>query len=75
MECIGIHFATINAVHEPITFRKTGADEVPKLIVILKRNFFIYRDNALTPTKVVGKWILFFKTSTQIDQTVFRDRF
>ncbi|KAH8328807.1 hypothetical protein KR067_004559, partial [Drosophila pandora] len=53
LEPLGINFATINAVHEPSTFRKTGADEVPKLIVIIKKNFFIFRDNDLTPIKVV----------------------
>nr|XP_043066068.1 dnaJ homolog subfamily C member 16 isoform X2 [Drosophila bipectinata] len=53
LEPLGINFATINAVYEPSTFRKTGSDGVPKLIVVLKRNFFIFRDDALTPPKVV----------------------
>ncbi|KAH8273752.1 hypothetical protein KR018_007138, partial [Drosophila ironensis] len=50
---LGVQFATINAVHEPTVFRKTGADEVPKLIVILDRHMFIYRDNSLAPQKIV----------------------
>ncbi|KAH8380475.1 hypothetical protein KR009_010915 [Drosophila setifemur] len=53
LEPLGVNFVTINAVHELSTFRKTGADEVPKLIVVLDRHFFIYREFTLTPQKVV----------------------
>ncbi|XP_044313383.1 dnaJ homolog subfamily C member 16 isoform X2 [Drosophila rhopaloa] len=53
LEPLGITFATVNAAHEQSIFRKTGADEVPQLVLILDNQFFLYRDHTFTPQKVV----------------------
>ncbi|XP_070072582.1 dnaJ homolog subfamily C member 16 isoform X2 [Drosophila takahashii] len=53
LEPLGINFATVNAIHEESVFRKTGAVEVPQLVLILDSQFFLYRDHIFTPQKVV----------------------
>ncbi|XP_015044383.2 dnaJ homolog subfamily C member 16 [Drosophila pseudoobscura] len=53
LEPLGIHFSTINAAHEPSVLRKTGSNEIPKMILVLDGKIFVYRDYSYTPQKVV----------------------
>ncbi|XP_050742239.1 dnaJ homolog subfamily C member 16 isoform X4 [Drosophila biarmipes] len=53
LEPLGINFATVNAVHEESTFRKTGAVQVPQLVLILEGRFFLYREHTFTLKKIV----------------------
>ncbi|XP_036678307.1 dnaJ homolog subfamily C member 16 isoform X4 [Drosophila suzukii] len=75
LEPLGINFATVNAVHEESTFRKTGAVEVPQLVLILESRFFLYRDHTLTPQKVIEfiRKKLPFKIFQRIDNDNFNE--
>ncbi|KAH8292525.1 hypothetical protein KR054_011439 [Drosophila jambulina] len=53
LEPLGVNFATVNAIHEESIFRKTGIDEVPKLVAVIDGHVFIYREHSITPQKVV----------------------
>ncbi|XP_068153166.1 dnaJ homolog subfamily C member 16 [Drosophila tropicalis] len=53
LEPLGVHFATINAVHEPSVLRKAGVDEIPKMVLVLDGHSYVYRDTTYTPQKVV----------------------
>ncbi|XP_043065434.1 dnaJ homolog subfamily C member 16 [Drosophila ficusphila] len=53
LEPLGINFVTVNAAHEERIFRKTGAGNVPQLVLVLDSKFFLYRDHTFTPQKVV----------------------
>ncbi|XP_041451721.1 dnaJ homolog subfamily C member 16, partial [Drosophila obscura] len=53
LEPLGIYFSTINAAHEPSILQKTGANEIPKMILVLNGQVFVYRDYSFTPQKVV----------------------
>lgn len=51
-EPLGIHFATINAAHEPTILRKTGADDIPRMVLVMNGHSYVYRENIYTQQKL-----------------------
>ncbi|ALC44985.1 CG41320 [Drosophila busckii] len=51
-EPLGVTFATVNAAHEPAVLRKSGADDIPRMVLVLSGHCYVYRENIYTQQKL-----------------------